>query len=149
MKTKYTEINKFKKYLEKQDLALTPARSIVLNEALKQHGHFATEELYKVIKSKSKKASRASVYRSIKELLEAGIIRETAFGEKHKHYEHLYDEKHHHHARCVRCNNIIEFSCNGFEKDYIKTLSKNDFKIIGHELHFYGICKNCYEEKIK
>ena len=143
MDIKKREKDRLVKYLDKEGLRLTPVREIVFNEVLKYHGHFASEELCRIIRLRYKKASRASVYRAIKELLEAGIIRQTAFGEKHKHYEHIYDEKHHHHARCIRCNSVIEFSCTGLEKAYESKLKTKGFEIIGHEIHFYGICKKC------
>jgi Fur family ferric uptake transcriptional regulator len=143
MNIKDEEKKRLRIYLEKSDLKLTPARKIVLEEVLRYHGHFTGEELCRTIKSKNEKASRASVYRAIKELLEAGIIRETAFGEKHKHYEHIYDEKHHHHARCIRCHRVVEFPCDDYGKKYEPFLKKSGFEVLGHELHFYGICKKC------
>ena len=82
-------------------------------------------------------------------MLEAGIIRGTAFGDKHQHYEHLYDEKKHHHAQCVRCHRFIEFPDLDEDKRYHPILEKQGFKMIGHEMHFYGICKKCQEESIK
>ncbi len=143
MDTKSREKNRLIKHLEAAELRFTPARAVVLNEVLKYHGHFAAEELCKVIKAKHLKVSRASVYRAIRELLEARIIRQTAFGEKHRHYEHVYDEKQHHHARCIKCNRVIEFPCSQNEKSYEHLLKKKGFEVIDHEIHFYGLCKSC------
>jgi Fur family ferric uptake transcriptional regulator len=137
------EKKKFLKYLDQADLKLTEGRKIIFDEVMHTHGHFAPEELAKKCRDNKQKVSRATVYRTLRELREAGVIRETAFGEKHRHFEHVYDEKLHHHARCIRCYHIIEIPCLKEEEPYAALLKKQQFHILGHELHFYGMCKNC------
>ncbi len=137
------EKNKFEQYLKGCGLKLTNGREIVFNEVIHAHGHVAPEELIKQCKQNKRKVSRATVYRCLRELLEAGVIRETALGAKHQHFEHLYDEKRHHHARCVRCGDHIEFPDLDEDEIYQPVLEKRGFKILGHEMHFYGICKDC------
>ena len=134
---------RFKNYLQKVRLKFTTGRCIIFNEVMQAHGHFAPEELLKQCQINKSHVSRATVYRSLRELLEAGIIRKTAFGEKHQHYEHVYDEKLHHHARCLRCHEFIEFPDLKEDEMYKSALEKKGFKIFGHELHFYGICQDC------
>ncbi len=139
----FNEQEKFKDYLARMGAKITNGRMLVFHEAMVTHGHFTSEELVKACKKSTRKVSRATVYRSIRELLEAGVIRKTAFGEKHEHYEHLYDEKLHHHARCIRCFDIIEFPDLHEDEIYIPVLEKKKFRILGHEMHFYGICWKC------
>lgn len=139
----YSEQEKFEQHLSKNGLQLTGGRKVVFEEAMDAHGHFATEELVKQCRQHKRKVSRATVYRCLRELLEAGIIRETAFGEKHQHFEHIYDEKPHHHARCIRCGNMLEFPDLTEDKIYRPILEKKGFKVLGHEMHFYGICHKC------
>ena len=134
---------RFERYLLKSGLKLTDGRRIVFSEVMDAHGHFAAEELVKQCKKNKRTVSRATVYRSLRDLLEAGIIRETAFGEKHHHFEHIYDEKPHHHARCIRCGDMIEFPDLKEDKVYQPILEKHGFTVLGHEMHFYGICKKC------
>ena len=81
------ERKKFEDYLGRNGLKLTSGRQIVFDEVMHAHGHFAPEELCKQCKSNKRKVSRATIYRSLNELLEAGVIRKTAFGEKHQHFE--------------------------------------------------------------
>ena len=137
------ELEKFEKFLESSGLKLTDGRKTVFAEVMHAHGHFAPEELAKQCKKHKRKVSRATVYRSLHELLEAGIVRRTAFGEKHQHFEHIYDEKSHHHALCIRCGDMIEFPDLDEDKIYRNLLEKKGFKIIGHEMHFYGLCPQC------
>ena len=105
-----SEQKKYEEYLQGRGLRLTKGRKYVFDEVMEAHGHFAPEELVKQCADSPKvSVSRATIYRSLQELREAGIVRETAFGEKHTHFEHCYDEKPHHHARCIRCGTYIEF----------------------------------------
>ena len=138
---------KFQSHLENRNLRLTRGRKIIFDEVMQAHGHFAAEELLKQCRQRKRQISRATVYRSLQELLEAGVIRETAFGEKHQHFEHIYDEKPHHHARCMRCHEFTEFPDLHEDGRYRPLLEKQGFHVVGHELHFYGICRNCYNKE--
>ena len=135
------EKEKLEKFLAEHGRRISPSREVIFREVMRAHGHFTAEELAKICSAK--KVSRATVYRAVKELLEAGIIRETAFGDKHHHFEHIYDEKPHHHAQCVRCHEFIEFPDLKEDSIYKPLLEKQGFKILGHEMHFYGICRKC------
>jgi len=137
------ERSRYSGFLEKNGFKFTLGRSRVFETVMKAHGHFAPEEIVKICQKNKTKVSRATIYRSITELLESGVIRLTAFGEKHHHFEHLYDAKPHHHARCIRCSEIIEFKDLGEDKVYHKVLTTKGFKVLGHEMHFYGICQKC------
>ncbi len=144
-----SEQKKYTRYLKKNHLKLTNGRSRVFKMAMNAHGHFAPEEIVKTCQQNKTKVSRATIYRSIKELLESGVIRLTAFGEKHQHYEHLYDEKPHHHARCIKCGIMIEFLDKNEDKIYQPLLEEKGFHILGHEMHFYGFCSKCHSDKTK
>lgn len=138
----FKEKERFQTYLNKNGIKVTPGRAKVFENAMNVHGHFTAEELTKVC-FKNNRVSRATVYRVLREMLEAGIIRETAFGDKHHHFEHLYDEKPHHHAQCVRCHQFIEFPDLNEDEVYRPHLAKQGFQILGHEMHFYGVCLEC------
>ena len=137
------EKQKFAAYLDDVGLRTSPGRKKVFDRVMNLHGHFSGEELAIQCQQGEKSVSRATVYRTIKELLESGVIRETAFGDKHQNYEHLYDEKPHHHARCTRCGFFIELPDLNEDKLYEPILEEKGFQMLGHEMHFYGICASC------
>ena len=141
------ERQKFEQYLKRAGLKLSQGRQVVFAEVMRSHGHFTAEELAKTCAGEKPAVSRATVYRALHELLEAGVVRETAFGDKHHHYEHVYDEKPHHHAHCVRCHSFIEFPDLHEDKVYRPILEKQGFKVLGHEMHFYGICRSCQKKR--
>ncbi|OGX39255.1 MAG: hypothetical protein A3G91_00390 [Omnitrophica WOR_2 bacterium RIFCSPLOWO2_12_FULL_50_9] len=137
------EKNRLVSFLIKERMRLSQGRETVFAVIMRTHGHFTAEDIVKACRGKASKVSRATVYRSLQELLEAGIVRVTAFGEKHNHFEHTYDERLHHHAQCVRCHGFIEFPDLDEDERYRPLLEKEGFKVLGHEMHFYGICKKC------
>lgn len=137
------EHTKFLLYLAKAGLRVSKGRELIFDEVMRWHGHITAEELSKRCLEKKLKVSRPTVFRILRDLLEAGVIRETAFGDKHRHFEHVYDEKPHHHAQCLRCHKFIEFPEREEEDVYQPYLEKQGFKILGHEMHFYGICREC------
>jgi len=139
----HNERTKFSGYLAQARRRVSRGREVIFDEVMRSHGHFTAEELVKECLHKKLKVSRPTIFRVLHDLLEAGIIRETAFGDKHRHFEHVYDEKPHHHAQCVRCHRFIEFPDRKEDKVYHSYLKKQEFKILGHEMHFYGICKTC------
>ena len=139
----HNERAKFLRHLTKAGRRVSRGREVIFDEVMRWHGHFTAEELSKECLEKKLKVSRPTVFRVLHDLLEAGVIRETAFGDKHRHFEHVYDEKPHHHAQCIRCHNFIEFPDKKEEVNYHPFLEKHGFKILGHEMHFYGICKEC------
>jgi len=134
---------RFSGFLAKSGKRVSQGREVIFNQVMRSHGHFTAEELVKACAQKKLDVSRPTVFRVLHDLLEAGIIRETAFGDKHRHFEHVYDEKPHHHAQCVRCHGFIEFPDRKEDEVYHPFLEKQGFKILGHEMHFYGICKAC------
>ena len=140
------ELKKFESYLLNHRLRFSRGRQVVFKQAIETHGHFTAEEMAKTCAALKPAVSRATVYRVLHEMQEASIIRVTAFGDKHQHFEHLYDEKMHHHAQCVRCHEFIEFPDLDEDKRYHPILAKKGFKILGHEMHFYGLCKKCQEK---
>ena len=139
-----SERTKLKQYLLGAGLRFSNGRRSVFDEVMHAHGHFTAEKLAKDCLKRN--VSRATVYRVLPELLEAGIIRETAFGDKHHHFEHVYDEQPHHHAQCIRCHRFIEFPDKQEHEIYKPVLEKQGFEILGHEMHFYGICSHCKDK---
>ena len=145
--TIHDERAKFLRYLSQAGLRASQGRELIFSEVMATHGHFTAEELVKECSQKKLKVSRPTIFRVLHDLLEAGVIRETAFGDKHRHFEHVYDEKPHHHAQCVRCHSFIEFPDRKEDEIYHSYLKKQGFKILGHEMHFYGICSKCQKNE--
>ncbi len=85
---------------------------------------------------KKLKVNKTTVYREIDKLLKSEIVVEVDFGDGKKRYE-LNDLKHHHHLICLKCSEV---------KDIVIDEQFNtpkDFKVIRHNLEFFGYCALC------
>lgn len=136
-------IQVFAEYLNSKDLKLTKERRAVLQEIFLHPGHLEAEELAHKLRKKRKRASRATIYRTLDLLVESGIVRKVDLGHGHSHYELELDHPHHEHMICLNCGKVIEFSDKRMEKLYKKLCEQNRFKPTSHYFQIFGYCNNC------
>ena len=126
---------------------MTPQRQIVLQIFLDHPGeHLSAEDVHGLLRDSRAEIGLATVYRSLELLSTLGILQKMEFGDGCSRYEvNTSDPKahHHHHLICTKCNKVIEF-----EEDLLDDLeqdicSKSGFKILDHQVKFFGICKEC------
>ena len=112
-------------------------RAIIRNLEGKQEG-FTAEEL----NSELPGIGRATVFRTIKLLMEVGVICRLNLLDGAPRYS-LARVGHHHHTVCVRCGNVGEFRATKVER-LIRTLGNNvSGDIVGHRIELYIICERC------
>ena len=88
---------------------------------------------------------RATVYRTIKLLLEAGVICKLALLDGAPKYT-LARIEHHHHTVCVRCGAVDEFRDVTIERVLRTIGSEISGEIVGHRIEFYITCQDCLVE---
>lgn len=133
----------FEGFIEKKGLKKTVERSKILEVITGIPGHFDAEALLKSISRRNLKVSRASAYRTIKLLVEAGIIRESIMRDGRTIYEYGPAKTHHDHMVCIKCGALIEFSDALIEKHQQEICRKHKFTMTGHRLEISGICGSC------
>lgn len=132
-----------KSYIEKKGLKKTAERSIILDVIKKIPGHFDADNIIAYLKKLNHKISRASVYRTIPLLVEAGIINESLQRDGRTVYEYGPEKHHHDHMICVKCGSLIEFSDPMIEKHQEEICRKHKFEMTGHKLEIKGVCEKC------
>lgn len=80
----------FRKALRGEGLKYTPERAAVLDAALGFDGLFQVDRLIGHLKSDGRRVSKATVYRTIKLLQDAGIIQRVPFDDEQAHYHVAY-----------------------------------------------------------
>jgi len=144
MSVKYNETQKvFADYLSHQNLRMTSQRELILKMLCKQQTHVTAEQLYEITKKTDKSIGHATVYRTLKLLTEAGIVRELNFGEGSIRYETDTEEAHHDHLVCVKCGANVEFFDEEIEKIQDKIAEKYGYELIDHSMNLYGTCSKC------
>ena len=72
------------------------------------HNHFDADTLIDDLKKADLRVSRATVYRTLSKLVDAGLLHRLELGTR-TFYEHDYGYPQHEHLVCERCGRIIEF----------------------------------------
>ena len=137
--------DRFREYLRGRGLSFTPQRQLILEHLSSDCSHFNAEDLISVFSQKGLPVSRATVYRTLAHLQDAGFIREVALQSPHAHYEFVVNTKHHEHVVCERCGSIVEFTDPALESRIEKVASSHEFVITRHTVQIFGICRRCRE----
>ena len=138
------ERKKLEDYLSGHGLRFSFGRELVFQAAIGSHGHFTAEVLVKYFKNKEKRVSRATVYRSLPLLLEAGVIQKSAGEGKRDFYEKTDAKSHHDHMVCLGCKRIIEFHSDALEALQEKLSREYKFKLVFHDHRLFGYCEKCH-----
>ncbi len=79
----------------------------------------------------------------MKVICDAGLARETDFGNGQKSFEHKYKHHHHDHLVCIKCGRIIEVISPEIEKLQQKLAKKHKFSPVRHTMQIFGACAKC------
>lgn len=134
---------KFYGYLKQHGLKWTPERQKVFQGAFEMEGHFEAEELAYQLRRKGTRVSKATVYRTLPMLVEAGLLKEVIHAEKHLHYEHIHEGEHHDHLICLKCGKIVEFRKGSLRRIEEEVCRENQFVPQKVLIEIYGYCKKC------
>ena len=133
----------FRIYLKSKKLKVTPEREAILRAVLSLGKHFEADELLVKLRQKKSKIAKASIYRTLKLLVDAGILRPVIFTDRHLHYERVIGVKHHAHMICLGCGRVIEFSKPNILRELGKAYQEHNFSEVGHKVEATGYCKDC------
>lgn len=136
----------FVDFLRKNHQKITKSRLELLDIIANYKRHFEIEELVAYIQSNHKLASRATIYRTIKLLIEFGVIKEIIKQNNKTIYEFYPNEAHHDHLICTSCNKIIEFLNEDIEKLQEEICKSHNFLPTHHRLEIFGLCEECQKK---
>ena len=128
--------------LKERGVRLTTQRELVLRRAM-AHLHFTAEELVSDVRAVDQSVSRASVYRTLAMLQEAGVVEKHDFHYGPPNYEVTPGKAHHDHLMCVQCGEIIEFQEPRVEKLQDEIVKRYGYQLLSHTHKLYGLCPTC------
>jgi Fur family ferric uptake transcriptional regulator len=99
----------FIQYLRENNLKVTQERLALLDEIFATSEHLDADDLLARMKTKHRKVSRATVYRTLDLLVQCGLVRKSRLGREHYFYEKMEPGGGHHHMVCTATGKIIEF----------------------------------------
>jgi Fur family ferric uptake transcriptional regulator len=136
-------LERFERFLHKKDLRLTEARSAIVEAALAREGHYPIEELIADLKARGIRGSKATVYRTLPLLAEAGILQPAIVAADIKRYETTFGRDHHDHLLCAGCGQVVEFEFEAFEILQREVAAKHGYRLDSHYHELVGMCPAC------
>ncbi len=107
-------------------------------------GPLTIDEIHRRASDESSNLGIATVYRTIKRLLQLGEVRSLVLPEGETRYEPL-DRGHHHHFRCRLCDVVYDLDICPLSIPGGTTLP-GGFVVENHEVTLYGLCPSCVEK---
>src|SRR5688572_3992628 len=135
---------RFEEYLQSRGKRITQQRRALVDHIFERHDHFDADELVDSLsrRHEGEKISRPTVYRTLNELVEAGLLRKMALGGRAV-YEHDYGYPQHDHLYCTLCDRLIEFQSDELQRIRDAVGREHHFRVTGHRLIVTGVCHDC------
>jgi Fur family ferric uptake transcriptional regulator len=137
------QVDFFQERLRRRGFRMTAERRAILERVVRSSGHFDADSLLRSLRADGESVSRATVYRTIGHLVDAGLLRKYDLGDRHTQYEPAVGKEHHEHMICVVCGEILEFVEKRIETLQDEVCRRHDFRPLSHTLHIHGICAKC------
>src|SRR4029078_11299934 len=118
-------------------------REQIVNVFLRQEGHLSAADLVDCIRKEDHRISRATVYRNLQWMVDAGIARKVDFGEGRVRFEHSYRHPRHFHLICKSCNRSFEFLSSDIESLLEEVAAARNFTARQSVLQIHGTCESC------
>ncbi len=139
---------RFTEFLQSKGKRITQQRRILVDHVFERHDHFDAEELIINLAQQTEEAkvSRPTVYRTLNELVDAGLLRRMTLGGRAV-YEHDYGYPQHDHLHCTICDKLIEFQSADLQQLRKEVASEHQFRVTGHRLIISGVCADCARKR--
>lgn len=118
----------------------TRQRELVLASVEHRCDHPSADDVYEEVHKEDPHISRATVYRNLHLLVDAGriISIHTENGER---FDRRLDD--HAHVVCERCGRVADVPAPRLDEADGQAASSTGFQVRGHELVFFGVCPAC------
>jgi Fur family ferric uptake transcriptional regulator len=139
---------RFEEYLQSRGKRITQQRRALVGFIFERHDHFNADDLIDSFARRhaGAKISRPTVYRTLDQLVEAGLLRKMTLGGRAV-YEHDYGYPQHDHLYCQICDRLIEFSSDGLQEIRDAVAREHNFRVTGHRLIISGVCEECSRKR--
>jgi Fur family ferric uptake transcriptional regulator len=121
---------------------VTRQRLIVADTLLRAGRQLTASELYDRVRQLEPSLGRATVFRTVDRLVEAGVARRLEL-EGHVYAYVACEPDHHHHLSCTSCGRVEEIPESWVRPIAEQAARTHGFEIDDGRLDFYGRCEAC------
>lgn len=128
--------------IEQSGLRFTPQRLAVAEALRRSQREASVQEIYDRVRRKHAYIGRATVFRSVDRLVEAGLARRL---ERPGHVSAYVwcEPTHHHHLICTQCRTVQELDERMVAPLAEAVAAQQGFRVDHATLDFYGLCRGC------
>jgi len=127
-------------YMRENKLKDTRQRQAVVDAFLGMSGHTSIDQLLVEVQKIRPPVGYATVYRSLKMFVAAGVASERRFGDGPSLFEPVEHGSHHDHLICVLCKRIFEFEDEIIEEQQLVVAKKMGLRLTNHRMTLFGEC---------
>ena len=120
---------------------------MMLDAALRKNGLFEPETLVDDLKALGHRVSRATVYRTLSHLQDAGILKQVFFDNKQSYYEVIAGRQTYDYLICVATGKVIEFNSERLKALRDEICKQHGYDPISHQFHIFGISPKARDGK--
>ena len=133
LKSEWTE------WLRGKSLNTTSQREAIVDIFLRSQRHLSIDDLLAEVRKKHPRVGYATVYRTLRLLVESGLANSRQFDDGQTRYE--VTSAHHDHLICVKCHLILEFDNDEIERLQDEVAQKlGGFRVLRHKHELYCLC---------
>jgi Fur family peroxide stress response transcriptional regulator len=125
--------------LESRGLRCTAQRYAVIKFLIDHPSHPTAAEIFAAVNRLDSRSSRATTYNNLRDLVQAGLVREVAVEGRAARFDAKRVQ--HHHFICDRCGNVEDMDWYQVPKPPSRSLGKRVLREC--ELIFRGLCTKC------
>ncbi len=130
---------RWKQWLIEKRLNTTTQREAIVDQFFRTQDHISIDELLARVRKRHQRVGYATVYRTLKLLVESGLAIERQFGDGQARFE--IAGEHHDHLICAKCGLILEFEDDEIERLQEKIAQRlGGFAVIRHRHELYALC---------
>ena len=128
-----------KRSLEGSGLRCTPQRYAVMAFLMKHTSHPTAAEIFEAVNRADPRCSRATTYNNLRDLVQAGLVREVAVEGRAARFDAKVMR--HHHFICDHCGMVEDMEWYKVPRPAASSLGKRILR--QSELIFRGLCAKC------
>mgnify|MGYP001998058198 CR=1 FL=1 len=129
----------FRRFLRSRGLKYTTERADVLQSIIDHGGPFEAEELLLAMLQRGHRVSKATIYRTLRLLQEAGIITQALFDSKQSHFQLIYGKQPQDAMVCLRTGRAIDFQSPELVEVRDRICAELGWKAVGHRFQIFAM----------
>jgi Fur family transcriptional regulator, stress-responsive regulator len=128
--------------LRSRGWTLTPQRRVVAEVLSAEPMHLTADEVHGLAAGRLPEISRATVYKTLGDLVTLGEVGEVILGGRARRYDPNPDATHHH-LLCDGCGRTLDVIPDGLDRIALSNAHRHGYALRRVEVVFHGLCPAC------